>query len=56
MYYVVDIFKNSIVSFGKPTPFGYKINLATATQYQLEYLYKEKHPFVLKRKDKKVEE
>ena len=53
MYYVVDIFANSVVSFSKPSPFGFKINLATATQEQLEYLYKQKHPFVLKKKEVK---
>lgn len=48
-YYVVDIFRNSVVSFGKVTPFGKFINLETATQEQLEYLYNMKHPFVLKK-------
>lgn len=48
-YYVVDIFSESIVTFGKVTPFGKQIYLKTATQDQLEYLFKMKHPFVLKK-------
>ena len=44
---------DSTVYFTKPTKYGSEISLKTATQEQLEYLYKIKHPFIYIYKEQK---
>lgn len=53
IYKCLDVMDDNIVYFTEFTKFGKQIVLKTATQEQLEFLYKLKHPFIYIYKDPK---